>query len=80
MSHANKVLKSINLPTEMVCVDIFMRPDGTFGFDEFRRDIEDTKGWSSIGHHDHHIFATSEAALSRATDIIGWLEDALQAE
>ncbi|HEY2564091.1 MAG TPA: hypothetical protein VGI44_10300, partial [Acidimicrobiales bacterium] len=26
------------------CVDIFSRPDGTFGFEEFRRDPEDMGG------------------------------------
>jgi len=26
------------------CVDVFARPDGTFGFEEFRRDPEDM-GW-----------------------------------
>jgi hypothetical protein len=23
------------------CVDLFQRPDGTWGFEEFRRDVED---------------------------------------
>jgi len=27
------------------CVDIFRRDDGTFGFEEYRRDPEDLKGW-----------------------------------
>jgi hypothetical protein len=29
------------------CVDIFSRPDGTFGFEEFRRDPEDRGGVDS---------------------------------
>jgi len=31
------------------CVDIFSRPDGTFGFEEFRRDPEDLGVWTPIG-------------------------------
>jgi hypothetical protein len=28
------------------CVDLFRRPDGTFGFEEFRRDLEDASTWT----------------------------------
>ena len=51
MYHKSKVLKSINLPGDNICVDIFIRPNNTYGFDEFRRDPEDGQGWFSIGHH-----------------------------
>ncbi len=27
------------------CVDLFRRPDGSFGFEEFRRDVEDAGNW-----------------------------------
>jgi hypothetical protein len=30
------------------CVDLFERPDGTFGFEEFRRDVEDAGGWTPV--------------------------------
>jgi len=36
-----KVLASPSTPAVDRCVDIFSRPDGTFGFEEFRRDPED---------------------------------------
>ncbi|PCH73536.1 MAG: hypothetical protein COC12_04830 [Rhodobacteraceae bacterium] len=77
MSHANKVLRSINYDGETICVDIFRRPDGTFGFDEFRRDFEDGKGWFVIGFHGHHVFATEQAAMSQALKTIAWLKGAL---
>ena len=35
------VLASHQTPEADRCVDIFSRPDGTFGFEEFRRDPED---------------------------------------
>lgn len=41
MAHGNIVVQSFNLERDIVCVDIFMRTDGTYGFDEFRRDPED---------------------------------------
>jgi hypothetical protein len=66
-------MRSINLDGECICVDIFCRPDGTFGFDEFRRDPEDPSGWFSIGHFGDQVFADAEAALSKAKDTVHWL-------
>jgi hypothetical protein len=77
MAHANKVVRSINLDGEAVCVDIFVRPDGTYGFDEFRRDPEDGRGWFSIGHHGAEEFDTPEAALRAAREAVGWLDAAI---
>jgi len=77
MAHANKVIHSINLPGDNVCVDVFQRPDGAFGFEEFRRDPEDSRGWYSIGHHGALVFATAEAALTAAKTAVHWLEDAM---
>jgi len=76
MAHSNKIIYSINLDGEMACVDVFMRPDGTFGFDEYRRDAEDMRGWFSVGHYCGRVFPTAQAALSDARKSIGWLEGA----
>lgn len=73
MAHINTVLQSINLDGEFVCVDIFQRPDGSFGFDEFRRDIEDGRGWFSIGFHGHKVYDSKKSALSAAVETVGWL-------
>lgn len=35
------VLESIENPQHDRCVDLFTQPDGSFGFEEFRRDVED---------------------------------------
>lgn len=75
MAHINKVVRSINLDGETICVDIFHRPDGSFGFDEFRRDPEDGRGWYSIGHHGHHRFSTQELAMSAARESVHWLDE-----
>ncbi len=74
MAHENKVVRSINLPGEHICVDIFQRPDGTYGFDEFRRDPEDPGGgWYSIGHFGDRRFEYAEAALGAAKNLVEWL-------
>ncbi|WP_224824083.1 hypothetical protein [Cognatishimia sp. MH4019] len=74
MAHENTVMLSVNLDGETVCVDIFQRPDGSFGFDEFRRDPEDMRGWFSIGYHGDKRFETAEDALNSAKDTVGWLD------
>ncbi len=35
------------------CVDLFERPDGTFGFEEFRRDVEDAGAWTPVQYWRH---------------------------
>lgn len=70
-------MQSINQPGEHICVDVFMRPDGTYGFDEFRRDPEDGRGWYAIGHHGAADFTTEQDALAAACDAVHWLRSAL---
>ena len=55
------------------CVDLFFRPDGTFGFEEFRRDPEDAGTWTPVEYYSGAIYASREAALSAATDAVTWL-------
>ena len=74
MAHENKVIRSVNLDGDSVCVDVFQRPDGSFGFDEFRRDPEDMRGWYSIGHHGATRFDTFEAARTAALAAVSWLD------
>ena len=66
------VLHSINSPDGHLCVDVFDRPDGTFGFEEFRRDFEDKSGWFAIGGHKEHVFASPEDALQAAIKVVVW--------
>jgi hypothetical protein len=47
--HENRVLRSINNDDASRCVDVFLRPEGTIGFEEYRRDAEDGRGWFPIG-------------------------------
>ena len=57
----------------MRCVDLFVRPDGTFGFEEYRRDMEDGRGWFAIGGYGALIFPTADDARAAAVATVGWL-------
>ena len=76
MAHTNKVMRSVNSEDGTHCVDLFMRPDGSFGYEEFRRDIEDNRGWFPIGHFSEKTFVTSEDAWATALATIIWLREA----
>lgn len=72
-----KVLRSLEMPGGERCVDLFVRPDGTFGFEEYRRDMEDRRGWFPIGFHGQRTFAGEDAALEAALAAVPWLKDAV---
>jgi hypothetical protein len=55
------------------CIDIFVRLDGTFGFEEYRRDPEDGRGWFSLHHYSHLVFDTQEDALAQAKTRVAWM-------
>ena len=60
------------------CVDLFSRPDGSYGFEEFRRDVEDRGEWTPVSYYSGFIYASREAALAAATQSVTWLEDAIK--
>jgi len=55
------------------CVDIFARPDGTFGFEEFRRDPEDMGAWTPISYFSGHQYPTASEAIEAARRSVLWL-------
>lgn len=73
MAHPYVVLASINGAGNDRCVDIFRRRDGTFGFEKFRRDVEDARGWFPIGGHSARVFANEAAARAEALHSVEWL-------
>ncbi len=75
MAHENKVLRSIETPDGGRCVDLFVRPDGTFGFEEYRRDSEDGRGWFPIGFHHAEVFASEADAMEAALQAVPWLKE-----
>ncbi len=67
------VLASIENAEHDRCVDLFKRPDGSFGFDEFRRDPEDAGAWTPMQFYAGRRFATREEAMVAARRAVAWL-------
>jgi hypothetical protein len=59
------------------CVDIFCRPDSTFGFEEFRRDVEDAGEWTPVQFFSGRAFASCDDAYSAAERSVPWLAEIL---
>ena len=76
---ANRVLRSIETDDGGRCVDIFLRSDDSYGFEEFRRDGEDLRGWFPIGHYGARAHGSEAAALDAAMAAIPWLAEAIAA-
>jgi len=72
---SNRVLTSFENDARDRCVDIFVRPDGTFGFEEYRRDPEDGTGWFPLHHYSARVFADKAAALAQAQATVAWLAE-----
>ena len=71
------VLASPSTPSVDRCVDIFSRPDGSFGFEEFRRDPEDMGAWTPVADYSERVFTTAEEATAAARASVRWLGDVL---
>jgi hypothetical protein len=67
------VMESIENPHHDRCVDVFMRPDGTFGFKEFRRDAEDARAWTPVSYFSGLRHASKGKALAEAAQQVAWL-------
>jgi len=68
-----KVLASPSTQAVDRCVDIFSRPDGTFGFEEFRRDPEDMGAWTPVAYYSEREFASADEAMAAARSAVPWL-------
>jgi hypothetical protein len=60
------------------CVDFFSRPDGTFGFEEFRRDPEDGGSWTPVQYYSGAAFAAADDAYDAAERVVPWLAQLLR--
>jgi hypothetical protein len=67
------VLASYQTPEADRCVDVFSRPDGTFGFEEFRRDPEDLGVWTPTSYYARQGYPTIDAARVAAQQAAPWL-------
>jgi hypothetical protein len=55
------------------CVDIFSRRDGTYGFEEFRKDPEDMGAWTPVSYFSGREYPTESEALAAARSVVSWL-------
>jgi len=58
------------------CVDLFLRQDGSFGFEEFRRDAEDREVWTRVQYYAGAVYVSQEETLAAAMKSVVWLADA----
>lgn len=68
------VFESLESAEHDRCVDLFSRPDGSFGFEEFRRDAEDGGAWTPVHHYSGLRYASRQAALAAASRAVAWLD------
>ena len=54
-------------------MDIFSRPDGSYGFEEFRKDPEDMGKWTGVQYYSALSFGTEAEALEEAKTRVKWL-------
>ena len=73
MTVRHLVIESLETPDGGRCVDIFRRDDGTFGFEAYRRDVEDPRGWFPICRHGGQPNQTEIEAREAAARQITWL-------
>ena len=56
-----------------LCVDIFRNAEGTYAWDEWRREPEDPSGWQATGRAGTDTFDTQQAARDDAFNSVEWL-------
>jgi hypothetical protein len=69
---SDKVLASLENRHGDYCVDIFTRPHGSFGFEEYRRDPEDGV-WRCLHRYSGQVFNSQEDAVAEAKARGPWL-------
>ena len=67
-----KVTSSIQTFNGDRCVDFFVRLDGTFGFEEFRRDPEDLGAWTPLHYLSDREFSSQDETLEAAKKLVPW--------
>ena len=72
---SSTVFKSVENAAADRCVDFFRRPDGSYGFEEFRRDVEDRGAWTPIAYYSGAVYATEPSAFAAAQKEVSWLAE-----
>ena len=58
-------------------MDFFSREDGSYGFEEFRRDVEDGGQWTPVQYYSGVTYLSSADVLAAAERCVHWLVDVL---
>ena len=77
MSHLDpswQIVASYETSEHNRAVDIFARPDGSYGFEEFRRDPEDMGVWYDVAYFAEQRFASRAEAERAAESAVRWLD------
>ena len=69
---SNRVVASYENREADHCVDIFVRPDGSHGFEEWRREPEDPGKWYRARYHDAAVYASVLEAIEDARRKVVW--------
>lgn len=70
------VLDSVETEDGLRCVDLFRRVDGTFGYEEFRRDPEDRGAWTPVRFASGLQYQELGQARGAARASVAWFADA----
>ena len=54
-------------------MDLFVRPDSTYGFEEFRKDPEDAGVWTPVQYYSGLSYPSKSEALDAAKHVVAWL-------
>ena len=68
------VINSINNDDNNLCIDFFIRNNNTFGYQEYRKDPENTSEWYRIGNYDYKVFSNKDDAYHDAKKTIVWFK------
>jgi len=71
------VFVSVENPEHDRCVDFFSRQNGSYGFEEFRRDSEDGGLWTPVQYYSGVSYLSPADALDAAERCVQWLADVL---
>lgn len=69
---SDRLVTSFENPERDRCVDVFSRDDGSFGFEEWRREPEDPGNWYRTHYYAAAVYVTAAEAISDARVKVPW--------
>jgi len=75
MKKGYRVTRSFDNPEKNRCVDIIEALDGTFQFQEWRREPEDISGWFLMRDGSPNVFCSESQAILEAKLAITWFQE-----